>query len=195
MATHELYVGGPASQNYSRAMFPAVPFNASDDNFKRVTVAAHKGPTGYALSRVLDVVNDQAIAEYLRSHTIAQGDVVGSILIPQNTLVKGAWYRLVTPQGTATTTITPSVRGLGGATLPAIAANGAAGTVGFCHFGDAAWIAANGFVAVDGAAAGALFFATPGILDLTLTTLPASKLGNMRLEVSLLADNMYHGQF
>jgi hypothetical protein len=194
MATHELYVGGPSSQNYSRAMFPAVPFNASDDAFKRVTVAAHKGPTSYALSRVLDTT-DTAFAEYLRSHTVAQGDVIGSILIPQGTLVKGAWYRLVNPQGTATTTITPGVRGMAAASLPAIAANGAAGTMGFCHFGDSAWIAANGFVAVDGAAAGAVFFATPAILDLTLTTLPASKFGNMRLEISLLAENMYHGQF
>ena len=195
MATHELYVGGPATANYSRAMFPAPAFNAADDQFKRVTVASHQGPTAYALSRVLDVA-DNAFAEYVRNHTIAQGDVIGSILIPQNFLLTGAWYRLVTPQGTATTTITPSVRDLAGATLPAIAANGTAGTVGYTHLGEAAWITANGFVPVDAAAKGAVFFATPAILDLTLTAFDStSQFGKMRLELALLGDTMYHGQY
>lgn len=194
MATHELYIGGPASANYSRSMFPAVPFNAADDAFKRVTVAAHKGPTSYALGRVLDA-SDHAFAEYVRTHTIAQGDVIGSILIPQGTLFKGFQFRLVKPQGTATLTLTPSVRGLAGATLPAIAANGAAGSNGYAHLGDTAWITANGLALPADTTGGQWYFATPAILDLTLTAYPASGFGAMRLELNPIVEKFYSGQY
>lgn len=193
MATLEIYIGGPPSANYSRAMFPAAPFNAASSAFTGIRPAAHKGNTGYSLTRVIDT-KQKAMAEFLRENTIAQGDVLGSILIPQDVIFKGMFYRLETPQGTATTTLTPSLRGVTGGTFPTIAANGTAGAKGFAKAGSTAWKTTS--VAVEGTDNGNDFFiAVPTILDLTLTALPASGLGNMRLVLAPIVTELVNGQY
>lgn len=193
MATHEIYVGGPPSANYSRSMFPAPPFSAGSAVFQGIRPAAHKGNTGYALTRVLDTAQ-AAMAEFLRENTVAQGDVLGSILIPQNVLFKGVFWLLESPTGTGTTTITPSLRGVTGGTLPTIAANGAAGTKGFAKLGSTAWKTTS--ASVEGENNGNDFFiAAPTILDLTLTALPAGGLGALRLTLSPLVTELLSGQY
>lgn len=193
MATFEVYVGGPPTANYSRAMFPAVPFNASSPAFTGIRPAAHKGNTGYSLTRVIDTAQ-HAMAEFLRETTLAEGDVLGSIIIPQDVIFKGLFYRLETPQGTAATSITPSLRNVTGGTFPVIAANGTAGTKGFAKAGSTAWKSTS--VAIEGTDNGNDFFiAAPTVLDLTLTTLPASKLGTLRLVLAPIVTELVNGQY
>lgn len=193
MATHEIYIGGPPTANYSRSMFPAAPFSASSPAFTGIRPAAHKGNTGYSLTRVLDTAQ-KAMAEFLRENTVAQGDVLGSVIIPQDVLFKGLFYRLVTPSGTGTTTITPSLRGVSGGTFPVIAGNGTAGAKGFAKIGSTAWKSTS--VAVEGTDNGNDFFiAAPTILDLTLTALPAGGLGALRLVLCPLVTELENGQY
>lgn len=191
MATFEIYVGGPPSANYSRSMLPAPPFNPAGAAFLAMTPAAHKGPTGYGLTRVIDV-EQHAMAEFLRENTLAQGDILGSIIIPQNVILKGFFYEVQRAQGTATTTITPSLRGVTGGTLPVIAANTAG--KGYAKTGATAWTSTNASLGdeTDGAD---FFIATPTILDLTLTVLPASGLGALRLLITPMVENLDHGQY
>lgn len=183
---HELYIGGPPTRNYSRSMFPAPPFNAADGAFKAVKVAAHKSPTGFALTRVMDTV-DHAVAEYLRNNTVAQGDNVGAVLMPQNVVVTGIYYEVVTPAGVALV-VTPSLRGIAGATLPTINCNVA--SKGFAKFGASAWQTTSGSLA-DAADGNAWFLADPAVLDLTLTTF--TNMGKLKLVISPLVETVYHG--
>src|SRR5688572_32528725 len=120
MATHELYVGGPASSNYSRAMFPAPPFNAAGAAFLAVRPSAHKGPATYNMERVIDTTQ-HAMAEFLRNTAVVQGDVLGVSLLPRRTILEGFFYEVETAVGAATV-LTPSIRGFAG-TIPTINAN------------------------------------------------------------------------
>lgn len=192
MATHELYVGGPSTANYSRAMFPAPPFNAASAAFTGIRPAAHKGNTGYSLTRVLDTAN-KAIAEFLRENAVAQGDVIGSVIIPQDVIFKGLFYRLESPTGTGATVITPSLRGVGAATFPTIDANAAAGSKGFAKAGNAAWVTTS--ASIEAGAGEDFFIAAPTILDLTLTTLPADGLGALRLTLAPIVTELVNGQY
>lgn len=193
MATHELYIGGPATANYSRSMLPSPPFNASQAVFQTIRPAAHKGNTGYALTRVLDTAQ-KALYEYLRTHTVAQDDVIGSILIPQDVVFQGVFFRVDTASGTGTTTITPSLRGVSGGTLPAIAGN-TVGSKGFAKLGQTAWVSTNATLAPGSGAGADFFIGTPTVLDLTLTALPAGGLGALRLVVSPIISDLVSGQY
>lgn len=193
MATHEIYIGGPPTANFSRAMFPAAPFSASSPAFTGIRPAAHKGNTGYSLTRVIDTAQ-KAMAEFLRENTVAQGDVLGSIIIPQDVLFKGLFYRLESASGTGTTTITPSLRGVTGGTFPTIAGNGTAGSKGFARVGSTTWKSTS--VSVEGENNGAAFYiAAPTILDLTLTALPAGGLGSLRLVLAPIVTELVSGQY
>lgn len=193
MATHELYIGGPATANYSRSMLPSPPFNASQAVFKSIRPAAHKGNTGYALTRVIDTAQ-KAMAEYLKTHTVAQGDVIGSILIPQDLIFRGLFYRVDTASGTGTTTITPSLRGVTGGTFPTIAGNTAGGK-GFAKIGQVAWVSTSATIEPSSDGGTDFFIAAPTIVDLTLTALPAGGLGALRLVVSPLVTDLVSGQY
>lgn len=195
MATYEVYVGGPATANYSRAMFPAPPFNAAGAQFIAVTPAAHKGPTSFGLTRVIDV-SQRAMAEFLKNNALVQGDVLGSIIIPQNVLLRGFYYEVQNASGGANPlTITPSLRGVGGGTLPAIAGN-TQGAKGFAKTGASAWVGTNATVGVIATNGADFFIGAPTILDLTLTAMNAtSKLGALKLLITPLVDNLDHGQY
>lgn len=195
MATFEIYVGGPSTRNFSRAQFPAPPFNASATAFTSIRPAAHKGNTGYSLTRVLDTAN-KAFAEFLRENEVVQGDVLGSIIIPQDVVFKGMFYRLESPTGTGTTTITPSLRGVTGGTFPTIAADGDAGSKGMAKVGDSAWVDTSAAIGGGGDGSGSDFFiAEPTIVDLTLTAMPDEGLGDMRLVLAPIVTELVSGQY
>ena len=138
MTTREIYIGGPASANVSRGMYPAVPFDASAPAFKNVAPAAHKGPAQFGLTRVLDFGADYALMDYVANNTIVANDVLGSILIPANVLLYGVHVKVDNPQ--AGVTLTPKLRN-GGQTFPAI--NAARGTTAFAAPGEATWVGAS----------------------------------------------------
>lgn len=195
MATHEIYIGGPASANYSRAMFPAPAFNAAGAAFLAVTPSAHKGPVGYQLGRVLDFREDKALQEYVRNAAIVQGDVLGSILIPRNCRLRGMFYHVEREAQTATgaavvVTITPGLRG--GGAFPAIAA-GTLDARGYAQVDQAAWTASNAVIDVTD---GDWWIHTPTVLDLTLTALTAEvDLTNLRLVLVPHVEFMATGQY
>lgn len=203
MATYELYVGGPSTTNYSRAMFPAPTFSAAGAAFVAMKPAAHKGPYTFNLGRTLDAaplsnltsVGDAALAEFLRNTTIVQGDVLGVQVIPRRVVIEGFFYEVERAVGAATV-LTPALRGVAGATLPTIDAN-VVGS-GFCRLGGAAWLAANAAIN-EGVGAGLegeeWYMHTPAMLDLTLTTLSASKLGNLRMSIVPLVRSLESGAY
>lgn len=183
MAIHEIYIGGAPTANYSRSMYPAPPFNAASGTAQALKVAAHKGPTSYGLTRVIDT-SDFALGEFLRENTLAEGDVLGSILIPKDVLFKGVFFSVENAAGEALT-LTPSLRGAASGTLPTI--DGNAVGKGFAKLGGAAWIDETGAAAGDD-----FYIAEPTVLDLTLTAF--TELGTLKLIITPLVDTLYHGR-
>jgi hypothetical protein len=104
MATHELYVGGPANPNQGLRMFPAAAFSNAAKPFTTMDIAQHKQTLVAALTRTLAFgtsqgrPDDPALAEYVRTHVIAANDVLDLIVIPANTLLLGTYYNVENPQ-------------------------------------------------------------------------------------------------
>lgn len=184
MALHELYIGGPPTRNYSRAMLPAPPFVASAGPFQQLKVAAHKGPTSYGLTRVLDTEH-HSVSEFLQNTPVVADDVLGVALIPKNVVLKGFFYEVERVAGNALV-VTPSLRGIDGATLPEIDCNTLG--KGFAMLGDGAWITETGAISGDN-----WLIAEPTILDLTIDTMDED-LGGLRLVITPLVDTVYHGE-
>lgn len=192
MATYEIYLGGPSTGNESRAFFPKRTFSdASGSVFARMRPAAHKGSSAFFLNRVLDFGNDKALKHFVRELAAAgtpltTGDVLGSLVIPQHTLVLGAAYD-VQVAAPAALAITPSIRG-GGPAFGAIAA----GTVskGYAPAGVTTWRTTNAAAANDTA-----YFPAPAILDLTLGTVPPEGFGDLRLEIGLVLLDLSSGEY
>lgn len=193
MATYELYLGGAGRTNPGYSMFPAPTFSASAEPFTTMRPAAHKGPKLFSLNRVLDFTEDTALVNWVAEHEagtpVAQGDVLGILVIPQDTLLLGIGYNLERPSSATTTTLTPAFRGDGTNTLPAITASGSA-KKGFAIPTDAAWQTTFSEVS-----SGGFYVPTPLILQLTLTTLPAAKFGDMRLTMTALLCDLHSGQY
>ena len=95
MATHELYVGGPASNNAGLAMYPRPTFAAA--SWAGLQAAIHKAPATYALSRVIDPVNDYALAKYVRDTAMANADVMNLQVIPDASLLYAVEVDVITP--------------------------------------------------------------------------------------------------
>lgn len=202
MATHEIYVGGPPTANYSRAMYPAAPFNAAAQWALDMKPSAHKGPTDYQLGRVIQPgtgannapgnANDFALQEFIRNNTVAQGDVLGCILVPPNCIFRGVFYNNKAAVGAAMV-LTPSLRSVAGGTFPTI--NGNAVAKGFGKVGASAWQAATGSLA-DAADGTEFVIMTPTILDLTLTTLTAeADLLDLNLEIVPIITMLQTGRY
>jgi hypothetical protein len=202
MATHELYIGGPPTSNYSRSMFPAPPFNAGAQWALDLKPSAHKGPVDYSLGRVFQPgtgannapgnANDFALQEFIRNNVVAQADVLGMILVPQNCIFHGVFYNNKAAVGAAMV-LTPSLRGVAGGTFPTI--NGNAVAKGFGKVGSTAWQAASGSIE-DAADGTAFFIAAPTILDLTLTTLTAeADLLDLSLEIIPIITMLQTGRY
>jgi hypothetical protein len=150
-------------------------FNEAAAPFNQIGTAAHKGPIGYADTRLLDFTGpDHALAEFLRENSVVQGDVLGTILIPKNHLFLGFYYKVIDP--VAGLSITPKLRGKA-LVFTAIDAS----------------VAAEGFVAPGGGAiitegavtmVAAQYDNKPDMFDLTLTALTAGTLNGLKMIVS-----------
>lgn len=186
MAVHEIYIGGPSGTNASRNRYPAPTFSASAAGFSNATVAAHKGPTQFALTRVIDVANDKQLRNYLQSATVALSDDLGAILIPKNVLFYGIFVRVLTP--VADLELTPSLRDAS-VSFPAIDCS-VASDGGFAVPGAVAYVT-NGATTL----ASARFCNAADILDLSITGIGYAGLGSLRLEVSPLVSELSRGQY
>lgn len=176
MAIHELYQGGPASANSSRAMFPAPLFAAGSAPFATMRPSAHKAPGLYKLSRTLDFRDDPALKHWVNNATIAQGDDLGILVIPQNLMLLGVQYQVARAAGVAMT-LTPTLRVNTGA-FPAI--NGNALATALTQVGVAGAITATGTAAT----IVPWYIATPEMYSLDLTAW--TDFGVLRLEVTAL---------
>lgn len=195
MATHELYIGGPSRSDGSRHQFPRPTFSDSGAVFKEMVPAAHKGPTQYALTRVLDlgysdgVSNDSALRAYFSNHTVATGDVLDLVVVPANTVLYGVAVNVVAAAGGATTTATVSVGGTAITTAIDLTATGA----GFAPVTTATAAAPVTSGAVD--LSKATFNTAPQMVAITLAFSDVADLNGMRLEVSPLVSACFEGQF
>lgn len=183
MANHSLYIGGPPSRNYSRAMFPAVPFDGANPEFARIKVAAHKTPAVFDINRTMDFANEAALVNYVSEATFAQADTIDAILLPRRTAILGFLYSIEVA-GPAGLVITPSIfSAAGSVALPAIAAdevdNGVDEGWGFAAVGDATWGQVNAELAQM-----PYFMAQPGTVRLELTTfVPADGFGSLKINL------------
>lgn len=192
MATHELYLGGPPTTNYSRGMFPSAPFNEAAEPFLSMRPAAHKGPNSFALNRVLDFGSvtshggnsDTALKNWEATATVAQGDVLGLLVIPKHVTLLGVFFNVVSAAGVAMT-LTPSLR-VAAAAFPAVNGNvvGAALTAP----GVVAGITATGSAAT----IVPWYIAEPDILEVELTAW--TSFGSLRLEVTAILQDLSSGQ-
>lgn len=191
MATHEIYVGGPPTQNYSRAMFPAAPWDGLSEPFLRVKVSAHKGPVAFDLGRTLDPKKDTALGNYFNEAELAQGDILNVILVPTRTVMRGVFYRVERLAGVPIT-LTASIENGNGTivTLGPIDGNpdieADEPNQGFASPGDAAFVQASGPVV-----GGAYYFHEPAILRLALTTFTGW--GDLALTITPIVDKYDSG--
>ena len=193
MATYEIYVGGPGRGDYSRSQYPAKAFSQSDSTFKKLRVAAHKGPTMFSLTRTLDFKNDHALAEFVRNQAaagapLAAGDNLGSIIIPARTLLFGVYSRV--ENAVAGVTLTLATRAPNAVAFGTI--DGGTVTDGvFRVAGEAAGGITEGAVNL-----GVANYANvPRILDVTLTAIPVGGMGALRVHISPLISELEEGQF
>lgn len=193
MATYEIFVGGPGRGDTSRSQYPAKAFLYTSALFAKLRAAAHKGPSEYALTRTLDFKNDYALAEFVRNQLaagapLAQGDVLGSVIIPANYLLKGVFVRVETP--VVGLTLTLNTRATSVAAVAFGTVNCAVAGSSYRSPGEAA----GGIT--EGAVTGGQSFANvPRILDVTLTAVGAAGLGALRIHISPLLSQLEEGQF
>src|SRR5690606_20561333 len=111
--------------------FPSPTFNAAAAWALSMTPAAHKGPVTFNLGRDLQpgtgngsIGNNgsYALGEFIRNTAIAQGDVLGTILVPPNCIFRGMAYNNKKAVGAAMV-LTPSLRGVAGGTFPTVDGN------------------------------------------------------------------------
>lgn len=189
MATYEVYVGGPGRSTgaYGRSQFPAVPFNASLPVFQEMKVADHKATLVAALTRTLNFT-DHAMLDFLREDggvTLAQGDKLGIIVMPKDTLLYGVHVEVENPVDGLVVTL--SIRGDATNTFAAIDAD-TAGSSFLVPTGVAA--VTNGAVDLSNA----LFKNVPYIFDLELTTVGAAGFKDLVLNISPLVAELKQGR-
>lgn len=190
MATHELYLGGPANTNSGQKQFPAAAFNNAIAPFTTMPIANNKATMVAALTRTLDFAtsqgrpNDPALAEYVRTHTIAAADVLDLSVIPANTLLLGVYCQVEVVAGTVgTITFTLDDGTTFGA---AVDINAAFSKIAAPN---GVWVAA-GAVSL----ATANFSNVPRMLKATLTTL-TTNFGALRISVSPILVALQQGQY
>ena len=167
MATnYELYLGGPRQQNTDWAIFPAAPFNALN---AANLAPPNKHPVLFGASRTLDFVNDTALKYFLKKNVtlpMVNNDSLGLVVIPSNSLIVGAWWKVSAPVAGATGTASLKLR-VAGKTLASGIALNAVGS-GFGIYDPAAAITNIGTIAAGLLGANK----TPDILDLIVTAVP-----------------------
>lgn len=191
MAVHELYVGGPGTTGFSRSMYPRPTFNPLSAAFQRMTIAAHKGPSQYALTRVLDFKDSASLKNYVSGNTVAQGDQLNIQVIPKNSVVYGFMVEVETPQAGVSLTFRMN-DGTAGAAGTAIATAVDCSVAGskFAVPAGAAWV-------TDGAVdmSTAHFTNVPKMLQAVVTALGAGGFGALRLSITPLVSRTEEGQY
>lgn len=179
-STYELYYGGPRVQNIDWAIFPAAAFSASNT---AALPPANKTPVIFGASRTLDFTNDVAL-NYFYATTLAAvpgfvtNDELGTIVIPGQSLFLGCFWSVNNP-------VTGGVFSL--------IVRTAAQTL---LAGQSTSAAASGFVYYNGTATPSTasitllgaqinhYFATPDIIDVKFTTVPAGNLEALSITVT-----------
>ena len=179
---YELYLGGPRQQNTDWAIFPAATFSASNT---AALAPANKTPVIFGASRTLDFTNDVAL-NYFYATTLAAvpgfvtNDELGAIVIPGQSYFLGCFYSVNNP-------VTGGVFSLIVRTAAQTIASGistSAVTSGFVPY------SGNGTVVPSTVSVVALlgqmfhYFATPDIIDVKFTTVPAGNLEALSLTVT-----------
>lgn len=189
MATYELYVGGPASGNASRAMYPRPAFNANLPVFANMKAAAHKNAQMFALTRVLDFKNDTAMRNWNQQleadgTPLVVGDDLGILIVPARTLLFGFEVNVVNPvEGL---TLGFNVRG-GAFALPTIDAT----TAGARFAAPGGAFVANGTVSL----ATACYIGVPTMIEVEIDAIGYEGMGDLRLEVTALIAETRGGEF
>lgn len=188
MATHQLWEGGPAVPNFSRAQFPSYTFLNSDAKLQNIDVAQHYGTPYAVLRRVLDFKNDHALRRYFKDNAFAATDTMNLILIPRGCLVLGA-YLEVERATEVTGAITASLATASGAAFGGAAGAGVAvdltATGGRFAAPNGAWVTTNAAMSLATAQA----ILVPDMAQLVFATKATAGLdgfGNLRLNYSLM---------
>lgn len=188
MTVHQLYDGGAANSNLSRAQYPSAPFSASDATIKKISVAQHYGTPWAVMRKVLDFKNDYALRNYFTNNAVAANDVLNLLVIPAKTLLVGAFVEVESPadNGTAITASFATAGGIlfGDTSSAAVAIDLTTAAARFSA-PNAAWITANGAMSLATAEA----MVTPDIVQMTLASIAQANLGgfgNLRLNVALM---------
>lgn len=187
MATHQLWEGGPAVANYTRAQFPSYTFASGDAKLQNIDVAQHYGTPYAVLRRVLDFKNDKALRYYVNNNAIAATDTLNLIMIPRGCLVLGAYLEV--EAGADGGAITASCATAAGAAFGGAAGAGVAVDLtavgGRFSAPNGAWVTANGAMSLNTAQA----ILVPDMAQLVLATKATAGLagfGNLRLNYSLM---------
>lgn len=185
MATHELYLGGPARVNGGRSQFPSAPFDADNPVFQKMSPAAHKGPSQYALTRVLDFGQNHGLQDYVRNNAIAAADVLNLQVIPKDCLFYGLFVSVEVPQDGVELTFALDDGTVLGAAVDCSVVNSM-----FVPAGGAAFV-------TDGAAslATAEFANIPKMLQATVTAVGVDGFGKLRIAASPLISQLQEGQY
>jgi hypothetical protein len=181
-STYELYLGGPRQQNIDWAIFPSAPFSASNP---AVQPPANKTPVIFGASRTLDFADDGALS-YFYNTTLAAvpgfvtNDKVSAIAIPSQSLFLGCFYSVNNP-------VTGGVFSLiirAAAQTIATGISTTSVTSGWLPY------TGNGVVVPSTTSVVLLqaqmfhYFATPDIIDVQFTTVPAGNLGALSITVT-----------
>lgn len=183
MATHELYVGGPGNAKLSRAMYPSATFNPALAAFKKMTVAAHKGPAQFANTRTLDST-DHALAEYLRSNAVVATDVLNLQVITASSLFYALRVRVEKPVAGLSLTFGLSDASALGAAVDCSAVSDEIVVIG------GIWVTAG---AVNLGVAN--FANVPRMLQATVTAIGAAKFSGLRMHITPLVSQLEEGQY
>jgi len=189
MATYELYQGGPRQQNTDWAIFPAATFSSSN---VAALAPANKMPVIFGVSRTFDFTNDVALA-YFYTHnlpgtppTFSNNDKVSSVVIPSNSFFLGCWYSVNTPVTGGVFSLI--VRGTTQVLVAGVSTTTA--TSAFLPYNSGAAITNFGTIN-----AGLFhYFATPDIIDVQFTTVPAGGIQALSLTVTPVYLNFQVGQ-
>jgi hypothetical protein len=179
-STYELYLGGPRQQNIDWAIFPAAPFSA---NNPAALAPANKTPVIFGASRTLDFTNDVAL-NYFYTTTLAAvpgfvtNDEIGAIVIPAQSLFLGCFWSVNNP---VTGGVFSLIVRTAAQTLLAGQSTGAAAS-GFVYYNGAATPSTATITAL-GAQLNH-YFATPDIIDVKFTTVPAGNLEALSMTVT-----------
>lgn len=187
MATHQLWEGGPAVPNFSRAQFPSYTFLNSDAKLQNIDLAQHYGTPYAMLRRVLDFKNDHALRRYVNDNAIAATDTLNLVFIPRGCLLLGAYFEV--ERGADGGAITATLATAAGAAFGGAAGAGVAvdltAVAGRFAAPNGAWVTANGAMSLATAQA----ILVPDMAQLVLATKATAGLagfGNLRLNYTLM---------